>query len=307
LWNVFSADVIKSIISPNTGKAFADDLNAFQSFGRNVHRDVIFSKLRQCQEYVHEWGEVNRVEFDPGKEERVVLHPRNGYGETFRLLGLMVDNGLTMEEAVAKLLKQARPKLQALMRTRAYFGINDMMLQYKTHVLGIVESVTGGIYHATTTTLAPLDRLQTTFVHNFNLSVEDAFLHFNLAPLSLRRDIAMLGFIHKSNLPDAHEDMLHLFPHMPFTHSACHDKQLWNLISITAGCTFYPEMAKRSLFQLVYVYNALPQHVVDNVEISLFQQALTDISRMKLTQDHSDWHTFLSPRSFDGTLNLHSS
>ena len=238
LWNVFFADVIKSIISPNTGKAFADDLNAFQSFGRNVHRDVIFSKLRQCQEHVHQWDEVNRVEFDPGKEERVVLHPRNGYGETFRLLGLMVDNGLTMEEAVAKLLKQARPKLQALMRTRAYFGINDMMLQYKTHVLGIVESVTGGIYHATTTTLAPLDRLQTTFVHNFNLSVENALLHFNLAPLSLRRDIAMLGFIHKSNLPDAHEDMLHLFPHMPFTHSACHDKQLWNLISITAGCTF---------------------------------------------------------------------
>ena len=156
-------------MSPTTGKAFADDLNAFQAFGRNVHKDIIFAKLRRCQDHVHKWGETNRVEFDPNKEECVIMHPRNGYGETFRLLGLMVDNRLTMEEAVVKLLKQARPKLMALMRTRAHYGVHDMILQYKTHILGILESVTGGIYHATATVLASLHRLQNTFVRNFSI------------------------------------------------------------------------------------------------------------------------------------------
>jgi len=172
LWNVFFADVITSIISPNKGKAFADDLNAFQSFDRSLHRHVIFNKLRRCQEQIHKWGETNRVEFDPSKEALVILHPYHGYGKTFRLLGLIVDNQLTMGEAVAKLLKQARPKCQMLLRTRVHYGIHDMIVQYKTHILGILESVTGGIYHATATVLASLDRLQTTFVHGMMLSVE---------------------------------------------------------------------------------------------------------------------------------------
>jgi len=302
LGNVFFADVITSIIAPSTGKAFADDLNAFQSFGRNVHKDIVFAKLRQCQDHVHKWGETNRVEFDPAKEELVIMHPRNGYGETFRLLGLMVDNRLTMEEAVAKLLKQARPKCQQLLRTRAHYGIPDIILQYKTHILGILESVTGGIYHATATVLAPLDRLQTTFVHNFMLSVEDAFLHFNLAPLCLRRDIAMLGFLHKANLPNAHDDMLALFPPRPRMSIDPHDKQLWNIMGLSRECTFYPEMATRTIFHLVHVYNKLPQHIVDQTEICDFQSALTEVARRKLTLGHDNWSTFLSPRTFNGNL-----
>ena len=304
LWNVFFADVITSIVAPSTGKAFADDLNAFQSFGRNVHKDIIFSKLRKCQDHVHKWGEANRVDFDPGKEELVILHPRNGYGETFRLLGLMVDNRLTMDEAVAKLLKQARPKCVALLRTRVHYGLHDMFLQYKTHILGILESITGGIYHATTTVLAPLDRLQTTFVHALNLTVEDAFLHHNLAPLCLRRDIAMLGFLHKVNLPDVHDDMLALFPPKAQTSYAAHNKQLWSLMQLSSECTFYPEMAQRSIFYLVHVYNALPQHVIDCKDITSFQHGLTELARTKLQHAQHDWHTFLSPRSFNGSLNL---
>ena len=95
-------------------------IHSWNDVEQNISLYIVFAKLRQCQDHVHKWGETNRVEFDPAKEELVIMHPRNGYEETFRLLGLMVDNRLTMEEAVAKLLKQARPKCQQLLRTRAH-------------------------------------------------------------------------------------------------------------------------------------------------------------------------------------------
>ena len=208
-WNIFFSDIIESVLG---GKAFADDLNAFPTFPKTTSRAVIMNQLRTCQKKAHDWGVCNRVEFDADKEAFVILHPSLGEGDDFRLLGLMVDNQLRMQAAVEALLKKARPKLQALMRTRSYYDLDNMVLQYKTHVLGIVESVTAGIYHAGSSILAPLDRVQTTFVHNFNIDTIDAFMNHNLAPLSLRRDIAMLGFLHKCVLQGAHPEMETLFP-----------------------------------------------------------------------------------------------
>ena len=155
-WNMFFADIIQSVLE---GKVFADDLNAFPTFPRTTNRAVIMNRLRACQAKAHEWGVHNRVEFDGGKESFVILHPSLGEGDDFRLLGLMVDNQLRMQVAVETLLKKRRPKMQALMRTRFYYALENMMLQYRIHVLGICESVTAGIYHAGVTILAPFDRV----------------------------------------------------------------------------------------------------------------------------------------------------
>jgi hypothetical protein len=179
-----------------------------------------------------------------------------------------------------------------------------MVLQYKTHVLGIVESVTAGIYHAGSTILAPLDRVQTTFVHNFNIDVTDAFMNHNLAPLSLRRDIAMLGFLHKCNLPGAHPEMEKLFPRRPGNGADGSPRRLWNILTFSRR-TFHPDLANRSLFGLTYVYNALPQHIVSLSTIQEFQHELTDLARRKIRNGHGDWETFLSPRTFDGARGLH--
>ena len=114
----------------------------------------------------------------------------------------------------------------------------------------------------------------------------------------------MLAFLHKANLPNAHDDMLFLFPPRPRMSIDPHDKQLWNIMGLSRDCTFYPEMATRTIFHLVHVYNKLPQHIVDQVEISDLQSALTDAARRKLTLGHQDWATFLSPRTFSGSLNF---
>ena len=304
LWNVFFKDVISAIVAPASGKAFADDLNVFRKFDRRVEHERILSELHHCQARVHAWGQKHRVSFDPAKEAFVIMHPRSGWGDSFKMLGLRIDTRLCMEEAISSMLQRARPKMRALLRTRGQYSVEDMFLQYKTHILGILESNIGGIYHATNTALLPLDRLQRSFANNFGMDEAAAFVKFNLAPLCLRRDIAMLGFLHKCNLPGAHGDMLLLFPRRTSAAGHGHSKQLWNIMHMHSECTFQPELARRSIFQLVHVYNSLPQSIVNCESVSDFQHELTLVARQKFNLQHNNWQTFLAARCFDSSRPL---
>ena len=196
---------------------------------------------------------------------------------------------------VEAIIQRARPKCKALLRTRSFYNTVDMILQFKTHILGILESNIGGIYHATSTVLAPLDRIATRFVHELNLEVDFAFLRYNLAPLSLRRDIAMLGFLHKTHLPYAHPHITDFFPQRPGT-------KIWDITGLSTQRLQHPDLYCRSLFHLVHVYNALPRHVVQCKTVSTFQHELTSIARSKCSQHHENWQTFLSARHFQGRL-----
>ena len=57
-----------------------------------------------------------------------------------------------------------------------------------------------------------LDNLQASFVHALDMTVEVAFLHHNFAPPTLRRDIGILGFLHKRVLNRCHTSVARLFP-----------------------------------------------------------------------------------------------
>ena len=94
-------------------------------------------KLSTCRERVHKWGEANRVIFDAGKEHLVVLHPSEFHGESFKLLGCMVDLDLRMHSAIDQLLSKIRPKSTAILRTRGYYSTTELINQYKTYVWGV--------------------------------------------------------------------------------------------------------------------------------------------------------------------------
>ena len=97
LWNGFFADIISEAVKHRcSGKAFADDFNIFRAFDRNTPDRNIYRALDRCKADVHTWGERNRVAFDATKEAYVILHPFRGLGDTFKLLGLLIDNGLRM-------------------------------------------------------------------------------------------------------------------------------------------------------------------------------------------------------------------
>ena len=71
---------------------------------------------------------------------------------------------------------------------------------YKARVLGYLEYRTPAVYHATDTVLAPLNRLQDAFLRRLGVEPMEALMEFRLAPLATRRDIAMLGLVHRAAL-----------------------------------------------------------------------------------------------------------
>eukprot|EP00959_Pyramimonas_sp_CCMP1952_P394801 8272026-Pyramimonas_sp.AAC.2 len=56
------------------------------------------------------------------------------------------------------------------------------------------------VNHASSSVLAPRDALQTRFLNSLGISASDALFYFDLAPLSSRRDMSILGVIHRTVL-----------------------------------------------------------------------------------------------------------
>ena len=71
---------------------------------------------------------------------------------------------------------------------------------YKAQVVSYVETSTPAIFHASPNVLEPVDRVQRRLLRELKLSEVDALLNFRLAPLPSRRDMAMLGVVHKVTL-----------------------------------------------------------------------------------------------------------
>ena len=142
-------------------------------------------------------GRANQVSFDPSKESMHVLALNGGEGPNFRLLGVPFDHALSMRDAVTELVSDATWKIASIIRTARFFTDGELVNVYKSQLLAYIKYRTAAIYHACDTVLAPLDAFQQRFLRELGMSEEDALFHFNLAPLSCRRDIAMLGLIHR--------------------------------------------------------------------------------------------------------------
>ena len=71
---------------------FADDLNTFKRFGRQISNSDIGRNIHLYRVRVHHWDKINRVASDPQKEHIVILHPRDGSGDPYKFLGLLVDD-----------------------------------------------------------------------------------------------------------------------------------------------------------------------------------------------------------------------
>ena len=199
LWNVFFQDSKFAIQKSGCEEIiYADDLNAFKDFPRNVPNTVITDDLKVCQADLHEWGVANQVAFDPSKESMHVLSHDDATDGTFRILGIQFDCRLSMHDAICELAQSAKWKLVMILRSRRYYNDAELIGLYKAHVLSFVEYRTAAIYHATNTELQSVDRIQRGFLRDLGVSEADAMIHFNLAPLCTRRDIAMLGVIHRA-------------------------------------------------------------------------------------------------------------
>eukprot|EP00959_Pyramimonas_sp_CCMP1952_P156756 3278279-Pyramimonas_sp.AAC.1 len=73
-----------------------------------------------------------------------------------------------------------------LLRSRWYHSVPELMLLFKGHVLFFIEYRAPALAHV-------LDAVQDRFLRAVGISARDACVHFRLAPLATRRDMAMLG------------------------------------------------------------------------------------------------------------------
>ena len=90
--------------------------------------------------------------------------------------------------------------MRTLLRTSKFHRDEQLVDVYKSRLLSYVEYRSAALYHATDTVLKPLDAVQTRFLKALDCTELEALTVFNLAPLAARRDMAMLGMIHRTVL-----------------------------------------------------------------------------------------------------------
>ena len=194
-----------------------------------------------------------------------------------------------MVDEIQRVKKKASPKINAILASRQFYNVRGLVHQCKAHVLSLLEGSAGAIYHAANTHLNIWDSLQRRFLHEIDLTDEEAFLRYNLAPLRLRRDIAVLGLLHRIQLGEAHNDFRTLFAADVHQHTAHtrrnvrrHNRQFHEIWGKT-------DYFNRSVFSAVRVYNVLPEYVVKANTVQAFQSLLTKDAKFACRSGLASW------------------
>ena len=191
-----------------------------------------------------------------------------------------------MANAVFELVSSAGWKLRTLLRTKRFYTDADLIILYKAHLLSYLEYRTPAIYHATRAELCRLDAVQSRFLRDVSVDDVTALINFHLAPLSTRRDIAMLGLIHRTVLSKGPKQFTSFFRRDPD-----HPGKL-----VDPRRDSKSPLIKRSALGLVAIYNLLPQSVVSTKSVSAFQKGLQEIIASFAVTEHPKWSDALSPR-----------
>ena len=159
-------------------------------------------------------------------------------------------------------------------------------MQYKQQVLSFIEYRSSAIYHATTSVLQQLDKLQDTFLRELGISREAALMDFSLAPLSMRRDIALLGLLHRAAIGEGPTQFREYFKRRPDS------LRLIDLLENKQPSL----LMRRSIWRLVRVYNTLGGTPLCDT-FKDFQKHLQDrAKRVVAKQLLLDWGNLYSPR-----------
>ena len=152
------------------------------------------------------------------------------------------------------------------------------------------------MYHACTTELSTLDRVLSSFLRQVGISDLDALVSFRLAPLTCRRDMAMLGVIHRTILGQGPPEFSRYFRLDPTqlrrSERLCkHPRQI---VASFPGKNL--EIFRRSILGLCRIYNMLPEHVAKCDSVEEFQHELQELLKQFAVGNHPCWQSLFSPR-----------
>ena len=146
------------------------------------------------------------------------------------------------------------------------------------------------------TVLDKIDAEQRHFLSEIGLSELDALKNFSLAPLATRRDIALLGLIHRSARFDGPPHYQTLFPRMSpsqnvretCTRACRHQLQIEERFVFNST-----DVIQRSAFGLVKTYNALPVKAVAASVKALQRQVQHAVLRFAEREPTLSWSSLL--------------
>ena len=124
------------------------------------------------------------------------------------------------------------------------------------------------------------------------VTAAEALAEHNLAPLNMRRDIAMLAILYKVSVNKAPLPIQQLFSLRPatlgrhgFTGSGeRHSRQIADPV-----CPSHTVQSERSIFGLTRVYNRLPPHTVDAGSVTSFQSRLQAAAKQAAKHEAPNW------------------
>ncbi len=305
-WNLFYEDARLALhVHSFLDVVFAYDLNAFRSFPLAIPNTELTTESRKWQHDLHAWGHGSQVEFDPKKESVHVASHFCSEGKTFKILGLNFNCRLTMGAAITGLVSEMWWRVHSVLQSRRYQTTVGMMNVFKSKVLSYAEYRTSAIYHACVSSLEAIDRVQGRFLEELGVDKWHAFMVFNLAPLSLRRDIAMLGLIHRAVLGQGpmHFQRFFFREQVVERRSARFGRHPHQLHEYRDGRQL--DVVSQSALGLVSVYNLLPSKVVEARSVQRFQSLLQEFVR-DCAGRRDDWPQLLSARHPLHTHLLHA-
>ena len=142
LWNLFYADGVRPVEKKGfTESIFADDLNCFKNFHRSIGPDYVLRQIQECQNEVHKWGHANRVIFDPGKENALILDSQHPHGEFFEILGVQFDTKLTMYAEVSRTTNEASRRCHIVLKLRRSYSVSAFFVCLRRMCFRILKGV----------------------------------------------------------------------------------------------------------------------------------------------------------------------
>ena len=189
--------------------------------------------------------------------------------------------------------------LRTVMRTRRFHTDAEVILLFKSHILSYVESRTSGIFHASDSVLRPLDRVLERLLNALGISALDALHHFRLAPLRTRRDIAILGVIHRAVLRQGPVELQEFFqvslagPRRENLRSS--ERRHCRTVSTLCDGLFQG-YCQRSALAMPLVYNLLPESIVLAPSVKSFQSSLQKLLFSHAQSLLEDWSSLFSVR-----------
>ena len=123
------------------------------------------------------------------------------------------------------------------------------------------------------------------FLNDIAVDEVTALVRFHLAPLSTRRDIAMLGLIHRTALGKGPPQFREYFK----KHN--HDSTLHDPRSDSSS-----PLIKRSALGLVAIYNMLPPSSRAAKSVPAFQKSLQEVVTKHAAPGNPQWSNIFSPR-----------